>query len=261
MSEKTEQPTPKRLREARQKGQVAKSREVASAAGITGLFLLIWIAWDFFVDNLKELVLLPSRFYGAAFDEAFKSVLDAVLIKLVILSLPPLVTAMILAALANFFQVGALFAFEPIKPDLKKINPAQAIKKIFSLNNLVELIKSILKIIFLSVLLYIVIKEAIDPLIKIPYWGLPGLNRVLPPILKKIVIYSSAAFMIVAAADYFFQKHQHIKQLKMTKDEVKREYKEMEGDPIIKSKRRQLHKEMAMNDMKRLSLMIINYRL
>jgi type III secretion protein U len=175
-------------------------------------------------------------------------VITGVAIKFVIVSLPVVLAGMALAALANFFQIGALFAFEAIKPDIKKIDPIQGFKKIFSLNNVIELIKSIVKIIFLTILLWLVLKTSMNALFKIPFYGLSGIMVMLPAVMKKVAVYTSMAFVIVAIADHFFQKYQHIKKLKMTKDEVKREYKEMEGDPVIKGKRKQLHRELAMND-------------
>lgn len=248
MSEKTEQPTAKKLRDARKKGQVARSKEVSSAAGIIGLFAFIWLAWDLIIDNLKDLVLLPTAFYQVPFAQALPEVLDGVITKFLSISIPVVLAAMIVGILANFFQVGVLFAFESVKPDLKKLDPVQGVKKIFSMNNLFELLKSVLKISFLAFLLWMVIKESVDSLLKIPYYGVCGIAVVLPAILKKVAIFTSFAFMVVAVFDFFFQKHQHIKKLKMSKDEVKREYKEMEGDPLIKGKRKQLHRELAMQD-------------
>ena len=101
-----------------------------------------------------------------------------------------------------------------------------------------------------------------DVLLKIPYYGFSGVLPVLSAIIKKIAVYVSGAFIVVAVFDYFFQRHQHIKKLKMTKDEVKKEYKEMEGDPLIKSKRKQLHRELAMNDtIQRASNVLDGYKL
>lgn len=262
MSEKTEQPTAKRLREARQKGQVAKSKEIGSTAILVGLFGIIWMKWDFYLDHLKELVLLPTKYYGLPFEEAFKAVVQGTITSIILICLPVLLVAVVLALVADFFQVGFLFATESVKPDIKKINPAEGLKKLFSLKSLIELIKSIIKISFLGILLYFVLKDSIDPLFKIPHLGLPGISWVLAGILKKLVIYTSAAYLVIALADYVYQRYDHIKQLKMSKEEVKQEYKEMEGDPQIKGKRRQLHRELVMSNMlqkvKKASVVITN---
>lgn len=249
--EKTEQPTQKRLRDARKKGQVAKSREIGSTTNIIGVFLFLWTCGDLFIDRFKDLILLGSRAYGAPFEEGLKLVVTGIVTQLVVLTFPILLMVIVLGVAANFFQVGAIFAFESVKPDLKKLNPSSALKKMFSKKNFVEFLKSVFQILFLSLLLYQVVKGALPSLLAIPYGGVDNGLAVLATVLKKIVIYSSLAFVAIASADYFFQKTQHLKELKMTKEEVKKEYKEMEGDPLIKSKRKQLHRELLNNSMLR----------
>ncbi len=264
MSDKTEQPTPKRLRDARKKGQVSKSKETTSAILIICLYAVIWIGYPWYLKNFKELILLPTNYYGQRFQDALKPVLDGVLMKIIFLTLPALAVVIIFGLAAEFFQAGFLFSFEPMKPDLKKLNPAQNIKKIVSLKNVVELIKSIIKISFIGFVLYMIIKSAMDPLLKMPYLTTQHIPLLLGSIMKKLVIFSSIAFGVIAAFDFFYQKYEYIKGLKMTKDEVKKEYKEMEGDPLIKSKRKQLHREIIMNDtiqkVKKASVLITNPR-
>jgi len=232
--DKTEQPTPKRLRDARKKGQVAKSKEVVSAAVIIGLFMYLWAGSGYIIEHLSQMVLLPSSLYGMEFHDALAALVQGVVNKVILVVLPLVMASMVLAMLANFFQIGVLFAFEPVKADIKKINPMQGVKKIFSKDNLIELLKSAIKITFLGLLIYKVIRASIDPLLHLPHLGIHGVLPLLGALLKKVVAYTIAAFGIVAAADYFWQKHSHIKKLMMTKDEVKREYKEMEGDPTIR---------------------------
>lgn len=246
MSEKTEQPTPKRLREARQKGQVAHSKEVVSAAAIIAVFGYFWAGWDGYVADLKELLLLPVDLYRLPFADAAKSLFDLLSLKCAQLVLPVLGLAVAAAIVANFAQVGALLAFESIKPDLKKIDPAQGMKRIFSVKNAIEALKSAIKIGFLSILLYRVVKDGLGDLMRVPYCDLACLSEVLAALMKQTVLYCTAAFIVIAAADFAFQRFQHLKELKMSKDEVKREYKEMEGDPHIKSKRKQLHHQLVM---------------
>jgi type III secretion protein U len=154
----------------------------------------------------------------------------------------------VVAILSNAIQVGVLFAFDGIKPKLDKLNPAAGFKRIFGMKNLIENLKSVLKVLFLSGLIIWIVYDAVGAAIRAPYCGLPCIEFVMAEMMKKIAIFTSAAFIIVAAFDYAFQKAQHIKSLKMTKDQVKREYKESEGDPLIKSKRRQLAQELVMSD-------------
>ncbi len=261
-SHKTEQPTPKRLRDARKKGQVARSKEVGSTALLTAIFAIMAATWHGNLESLQEMVLLPARFHGQPFNDAFKAVLGGVVTKSILILLPFLFGVVIVGILANFLQVGPLFVVEPIKPALKKLNPMQKLKQIFSIKNLVELLKTIIKTVFLGVLLYIVIKGAIPALVLIPYSGVPGVLSVLTQVLRQLAVFTILAYVVIAAADFVFQKRQHTKGLMMTKDEVKREYKEMEGDPMIKSKRRHLHQEMAMSDrverVKRSTVLVTN---
>ncbi len=262
MSDKTEQPTQKKIRDAREKGQVAKSREIGHSAVMLAIFLFLGATGEFYLDHFKQLISHSADLCKLPFDEALHTLMLSVTTEFVLLSFPVLLVATVAAVLADFFQVGALLSFESVKPDLKKLNPASWFKKTFSKKNLIELIKSILKITFLSLLLYIVIEGSLRALFLLPYTGLESVLSVFSAVLKRIVIYSSMAFITVAAADYFFQKSQHIKDLRMTKQEVKQEYKEMEGDPHIKGKRKQLHRELVTSNMlqnvKKSSVVITN---
>jgi type III secretion protein U len=247
MAEKTEQPTPKKLRDARKKGNVAKSQEVVTAALTIALFGYFWATWGAFMERMEELLVYPPTFYEMPFSQAVKYSFDIGLAMVNAILVPIIALTIIVGIFANVFMTGVLFAGEGIKPSLDKINPVSGAKKIFGIKNLVENLKSIIKVVFLTILLTIVIVNAIRALVTAPSCGIPCLESVLAQLLKQTVIYTSAAFIIVAAADYAFQKAQHIKGLKMTKDEVKREYKESEGDPLIKSMRKALHQEMVMS--------------
>jgi len=155
---------------------------------------------------------------------------------------------MIVGIAFNYVQVGFLLTMEPIKPELKKLNPLEKAKQMFSMKNIVEFLKNAAKVIIIAVLIYFVTKDSLDPLTRIPYAGEEGVLNSLKPMLSNLAIKITMVYIAIAAADYFFQKFQHIKQLKMSKDEVKREYKESEGNPEIKGKRKQIHQEMVMSD-------------
>ena len=242
--EKTEQPTPKKLRDARKKGQVAKSKEISSTAGIIAVVVIIWALSDWYVQMFQELLLYPSQFYEMEFRVALKSVSLGLLSK-ALLMIAPLVIASAFAAIAgNVVQFGMLLAFEPIKPDIKKINPIQGAKKIFSIKNVVELVKSIIKILFLSLVVYFVIRGSLNELMNLPYCGSECILPVLGSLMKKLMLFAIVAFIVISILDFMFEKYQFTKEQKMTKDEVKREYKEMEGNPEIKGKRKELHREL-----------------
>ena len=245
MSEKTEEPTPKRIRDAREKGNIAKSQDVTSTLTLIGVFCYVGLGWSSHIDSLSELILIPSQFIGKCDLSMFKDqVLWAVLAKTGAIVFPCIFITALMGAVANFAQVGLLLTTKTIQPDLNKINPMSKAQQIFSIKNLIELLKSTVKILFLGFLLYSLIKSVFGELLALPFCGLDGVMGILGPIMKnfaKLVIF---AYIVVAAADYAYQKYNWKKQLMMSKDEVKREYKESEGDGQIKSKRKQLHQEM-----------------
>lgn len=246
--EKTEQPTPKRLRDSRKKGQVAKSQDVTTAVLMAATFATAGIAWPWILRETKELILLPSAFYHLPFREAFQQVGYAVLLKALLISMPVVAAGFLAGACASFFQVGPLLSFEPLKPELKKLNPIEKAKQIISLKNGIEFLKSVLKVVVIGVIVTLVLRSTIDPLTRLPYGGKAAILSAIGPLMKTLAVNVVLAYGAIAGFDYFFQKYQYIKQLKMSKDEVKREYKESEGDPQIKGKRRQLHQEMIAGD-------------
>ncbi|MEM9280430.1 MAG: type III secretion system export apparatus subunit SctU [Verrucomicrobiota bacterium] len=244
MSEKTEPPTPKKLRDARNKGQVAMSKDVVSTASLVLLCAFLGVMWDSHVSRLMAMVAMPSEFIGSDFDVTLGAVLDRIVRDLVEISLPVLAIVIAGTIASSYAQIGALFTFETMKPELKKVNPVEGAKKLFSMKNLFELVKSTLKVGIIGGLIYFVIETSIEPLLKIPYSGIGGIMMVLPAVVFRLVLFTLVAYAALAAADFSFQKFQHTKELKMSKDEVKREYKESEGDPEIKGKRKQLHREI-----------------
>lgn len=247
-AEKTEKPTPKRLRDARKKGQVAKSKEIVSSILIIGLFGLLWGLKDFFLQHTKNLVRLPVSFINLPFEAALSKTLTGMLSEFVIISLPFVCGAFVLGLVGNFGQFGFLISFEPVKPDLKKINPVEGFKKIFQLDNFIELIKSIFKVIFLGSFVYIVVRDSLNILVRIPYLAANGIFCALGTIFKKLMLYSAFCFIAISIFDHFYQKFSFTKKNKMTKDEVKRENKEMEGDPDIKRERKKIHRELVATD-------------
>lgn len=246
--EKTEQPTDKKLRDARQQGQVAKSQEIPATAVVIGMFGFVWLGYDWFVDGIKDLMILATSCIGRPFSEGIAVMVRAGLRAFFLLSIPPVVLAAVAGVVGHLGQVGVLFAIKAITPKLDKLNPKQWFSKVFSLKNLVEFLRSILKIGVVIVVFYLVFKDALPVLMRLPGQGLHGVDMALRQVMKGTVMYSVAAFAAIAVVDWLFQRWQFTKEQRMTKDEVKNEYKEMEGDPHIKGQRKQLHQEMAMSE-------------
>ena len=242
--EKTEQPTPKKLRDARKKGQVAKSKEVSGTFGLIAVLSLLWYMSDTIISTIIDMVVLPTTVYNEPFAQALKVVAHGLLEKTMTLLLPLIAVAAFAAILGNIMQFGFLIAGESVKPDIKKINPVEGFKKIFALKNLVEFFKSIFKIVFLSFVVYYVIYSSLVDMVNIPHCGRDCIMPVAGHLIKKLLLYAIVAFMVIAVLDYLFERYNFMKQNRMTKDEVKREHKESEGSPEIKVKRRELHQEI-----------------
>ena len=262
MSEKTEQPTAKKLRDARKKGQVANSKDVTSTALLIVIFAYFGMRREYILKTLIDLIVVPNNFFKEPFIAACNQMGLACLAIGVKVILPLVLLVFLTGIIANVFQFGLLLSFESIKPNFSKLNPISKVKQIFSLKNLVEFLKSAAKILFLSTLLYFVIRNTLDPLLKIPFTSLKDFINILPTILKTFAMNVVFAYVVVAFLDFIFQRYNHKKQLMMTKDEVKREFKEMEGDPTIKGKRKQLHRELLQGSpaqkTKRASALIVN---
>src|SRR5262249_29426341 len=194
------------------------------------------------------MIALPGNLTAEPFWSALRVELQILLQTAQQIIVPILGVVIVVAIMAHFFQYGLLLSFKALQPSMKKLNPASNIKNIVGKKNLLEFLKSLLKVILLSLLITMVIRDSIDPLLKSPICGGPCVQAALATMLKQIVIFSSAAFIVLAAADYLIEKRLYLKELMMSKDEVKREYKEMEGDPHIKGKRKQLHQELINED-------------
>ena len=260
--DKTEPPTPKRLRDAREKGQVAKSKEVVSAAIVVSLLFFLVAGADYCLGLFRDLFDTPVWLESVTFAEAFDDVARKSFVLGISLVGPPVGIALAVAVMANFAQVGALFVAEPVKPDMKRLNPGKSLKNIFSKKNLVELLKSVLKIAILGAAVAHVVWNGMPLLIGIVHCGVECIMPVLGRLFTELAVYVSLAFLVLAVADYAFQKLSYIKGLKMSKDEIKREYKESEGSPEIKSRRRSLFMEIVnsqeASNVKRSSVIVAN---
>ncbi len=260
--EKTEKPTTKKLRDARKKGQVASSKEIVSTVLIISLtFTLISMA-DYWLRHINQLILIVEKSLDLPFIQALNEVSDSLLWELLYICLPLLCVAAVAVIISHLAQFGFLFSNESLTPDVNKINPVEGAKKIFSIKNLVEFIKSILKVVFLSILVWLIIQGNLASLLNITGCGINCIMPVIGVMIKQMMMLCALCFIIISVADYAFERYQYIKELRMSKDEIKREHKEIEGSPEIKSKRRQLHQELQNSDMrtsvKRSSLIVAN---
>ncbi|MBQ6887501.1 MAG: flagellar biosynthesis protein FlhB [Lachnospiraceae bacterium] len=255
--EKTEPATPKKLSDARNKGQVAKSREVANGLGMLALFLVLkfWVGsmgtkfLHLFSGVYNKIPETVKMYGGQVPANDILIILQDAVMRLMILVAPVFLVGFLVAFLSDYVQVKWKITTEPLKPKFSKLNPVNGMKRIFSIQSLVELIKSVAKIILVTYVAYSYLineKENIFILYDIP---LMQAIQLCGELVIELGIRISLVYMIIAVLDFAYQKYKFNKDMKMTKQEVKEEYKQSEGDPQVKGKIKQKMREASMRRM------------
>lgn len=246
MGEKTEKATPKKLRDARKKGQVAKSQDLPSAfTFIVSIAVILATSTTLYHSLAKFLTstfsLMNNQDLSSAILNSFFQSISVIFIA----SMPTLFIVSVIGVLINFLAVGPVFATEVFKFDIKKFNPVDNLKAKFKMKTVIELLKSMFKIFVAGYIIYSVMYNSIPVLIKTVSMPISGALIVFHAFLVEVVIKVGLFFIIVAVADFVYQKKNFAKEMKMEKFEVKQEYKNTEGDPQIKGKRKQIAQEIA----------------
>lgn len=249
--EKTEEATPKRKEEARNKGQVARSVELNSIFVILAAFLALKIIGSYIYNELGDFMrLMFTGFSNNDFTIEFVQVLFA---KLGIIffktALPVMFTILIVSLLINFLQVGFVFSLEPLTPQIDRINPLSGFKRLFSKRSLVELVKSLFKI---SIISYFIYRFIVRETMQVPQFIAAELMDSFQAIVSltlDLVFQISGVMIIMAVLDYFYQMWEHNQSLKMSKQDIKQEFKQTEGNPQIKGKIKERQRAMAMRRM------------
>lgn len=244
-SRKTEKATPKKLRDARKKGQVAKSREVVSTFMLFISGIYFWLAWDWMLSRLVALIGMPADLYVYSFSEALKKALDAAFLDIALwLSLPFAFLLFVAGVVGSVAQFGWLISFDPIVPRGSKVNPAEGLKRIFSMRSLVETAIALLKVVAISLILYWVIKDSISVLIHDKsVCDVDCLRVIFQKLVFKLMLFVFPLLVILAIMDYIFQRFEFLKDQRMTREELKRDLKETEGDPLLAGYRKQISRE------------------
>jgi type III secretion protein U len=250
VGEKTEQATPRKLQQARKKGQVAKSQDFPSAFTFVVAIGTVVATSSSLYEQLASLILYLFNMAGQPLDwqSAAPSILYLCLMTIFQASMPVVLITLFVGVIVNFLIVGPMWASEALKFDLKKLNPIDNLKQKFKLRTLMELLKSILKIAGAAYLVYTVIRDAMPEVLATVQMPPIGAALVLESFLTRVIIKVGIFFLAVAVADLFLQKRFFSKEMMMEKYEVKQEYKDTEGDPHIKGKRRQIAQETAYQD-------------
>jgi type III secretion protein U len=260
--EKTEQPTPKRLREAREKGDIPKSQDIAPALTVLALTIYLIAKGEDIFTRLQEMGKVVFSTIGLPFDQALGMALAGVGNAALDIVAPIIAVVMGAALVGTLGQVGVLIAFKAAIPKMDNISPSKWFKKVFSIKNGVDFLKNILKVTILGLTAWMVLRAHLRELFLIPGGDIRLLWSTLGSAAKDLTLNVAGIFCVIAMLDYLFQRWQYSKQHMMSKDEVKREYKEMEGDPHIKGKRKQLHQEMisqnALGNVRKAKVLVTN---
>ena len=248
--EKTEEPTSKKREDARKKGQVARSQELNTGFVLLIGFLILRILWEYIYVNIAEYtVYIYTHLSEITSTEDITELFIGVMILLAKTVLPIMFAILIVGLAINCFQVGLMFSTEKLEPKLENLNPINGFGRIFSKRAIVELFKSLFKIVVIGYFLYLYLKDQIPLLPQFIFFDLPHSLATAADIIFTMAFQVVGVIMIMAVADYAYQRWQTTQDLKMSKQEVKDEMKQMEGDPQIKGKIKQKQRQMAMQRM------------
>lgn len=255
--EKTEPATQKKLNDARKEGQVAKSREISNGLGILALFLLLKIWVGHMGTQMMEIFpsiygLMPQMvtFWHGELPQAESSIVFRMMLMQVLRIIAPiLLIGFLVAFLSNYVQVKWKPTSKPLRPKFSKLNPLKGFKKLFSVQSLVELVKAAAKIILVMYVCYGFLKDKWAILLNLYALSLMQALGITANIVTDLGIRIAALYMIIAAADFIYQKVKFKNDMKMSKQEVKDEFKQQEGDPAVKSKIRQKMMEVSRRRM------------
>ncbi|NLY88906.1 MAG: flagellar biosynthesis protein FlhB [Firmicutes bacterium] len=251
--EKTEEATPRKKREARRKGQVPRSIEFNSVLVVLVAFVVLNAFGGYFIRNLY-------RFLHESFQpETLNMMVDEISIidllakrfVFILTAFLPVGAAVLVTGVAiNLLQTRGVFTTETLKPRFDRINPVQGLKRLFSPRSLVELIKALFKLGVIAVIIWKTYREQAFPLVETslltPVWQAVEMTwRMLYRMVMRICLF----LLVMAVGDYMYQRYEYYRNLRMTKKEVKDEYKQTEGDPLVRSRIRRRQREMATRRM------------
>jgi type III secretion protein U len=251
-ADKTEKPTPKKLRDARKRGDVPKSKDLSSTVGTLVWLLMMAALLPLFREELSELinrVFIAMRHRGHVQDAVVPVAMDAVRVMMVV-GVAPALLAGVIGTLVEFLQVRGVFTFEKITPDLKHLNPVEGVKKMFSPENLIELIKSIVKAMLIIGLFIVLARMHANDMFLLSTADPRQVGGLWWRISMVFIIWTLVFFLLLSLGDAMLQQFNYIKKLRMSRRDIKQEFREDEGDPYIKQKRKQLHQEWAQQNMK-----------
>lgn len=249
--EKTEQATPKKREDARKKGQVAQSREIPSVVVLLGAMTVFYFSGDWMFNHLGDVMRsVLSQMFQQNFNIETAHMFLWEVFQRIFLILSPLLSVIIIAGIvSNVSQTGFMLSGESLTPKFDKLNPISGMKRLFSARALVEVIKSVIKVVIIGTMAYNMLRKDMDEIPALVFLSVTEILAFMGKAALNLGFYTCLVLIIMAAVDLFFQRWQHERDLKMTKQEVKDEHKQREGDPMVRSRIRAVQREMAMRRM------------
>lgn len=252
--EKTEEPTAKKLEDARKKGQVMRSTEVVTAATLLVFFFMLKIFVGFignrFMTSFRQTIGFISDYTSEPFTlNTARTIIRGSFWNIIVAAFPIMIVGFVVTIVAIVFQVKWKVTAEPLKPKFDKFNPVTGMKRLFSKDKIMDLFKSIAKVVILAYVVYSYLKNQWPLIYKMYSYTLPQAIAVIGDTVINVGIRISALFAVIALFDLFYQKWKYHQDMMMSKQEVKDEYKNSEGDPKVKSQQKQRMQQASQRRM------------
>ena len=243
--DKTEKPTPKKLQDARKKGDIAKSKDITATAGMLVILMLAAVALPILGEQMAALVRASFEVMHEPFALAAPRLgRQAGMTLLLVVGLVVVPVALV-GALVEFIQAGPVMSTEKLKPKMENMNPAKGLKRMFSMDNLVELVKSILKTAVVGTIAWLVIRKVLPELPLLVSGRPENVGAALWQTTWLLLAWAGGSFVLVSAMDLAWQRFSYMKKMRMSMRDIRQEMKDAEGDPHLKGQRRQLQQEWA----------------
>ena len=248
-ADQTEKPTPKRLKDARKDGDVAKSKELTATAGVLCWFLLSWLALGYAWQRLAALITQVLAAVGDVGHGPLPALWIPAVRTLVLVCTPLLLAAAATGLVVEFLQVGGIFAPKRVTPNTGRLNPVEGLNRMFSQDNLVEVLKSILKTTALVVIFVLVLLRLLPEILRLPLGRPEDMSAAHWHALLWMGVWTVGVFFLLAAGDVAYQRYAFTRKMRMSRRDIRQEFRDTEGDPYIKGRRKQLHQDWAQQNM------------
>jgi flagellar biosynthetic protein FlhB len=249
--EKTESATPKKRQDSRKKGQVAKSAELPSSLILLACIICLIMLGPFYQQQMLAMFgdVFINRLNMNVTDSNVLSMFGHYSVQMLMFLAPIFIVVIIIAFAAHYIQFGLLFTLEPLSPKLSKLNPLTGAKGIIGVRSIIEFLKSSLKLITVSLVVYTVLWSEKKRFLELAHMPIQDIFAFVADLTIRLGIYVAVLLFVIAVFDYIYQRYEYEKKLKMSKQDIKDEHKNMEGDPLIKAKIKERQRRLALMRM------------